>query len=292
VRGGKVADEGVSVTLVPTDPPIVEAVKARLIRHVDRRKFGRVRWIRKVREVREYGGSVRAHARYVLTDPELDNYSYDLGNDDEVGTWLEEVFEVPDGRAALAEARCDTALRARVDAACARRRWSIKQRPGLGRRLGWYAIVRQLKPRRVVETGTHDGLGSLVLLAALARNAEEGHDGRLVSLDIDPHTGWMVGPDPRFERVIGPTRETLPAVLEEPADLFLHDSDHRYDSEYFELDSAARAGVPVLLSDHSQESTALADVCREHGGHYSFIREVPRDHFYPGAGIGAGLFEE
>lgn len=275
---------------MPTDPPIVEAVKARLIKHVDRRKFGRVRWIRKAREVREYDGSIREHLSYVLTDPELDNYTYDLANDDEMGAWLEEVVRVPDGRAALAEAREDAALRAKVDAACAQRRWSIKQRPGLGRRLGWYAIVRHLKPKRVIETGTHDGLGSLVLLAALERNAAEGHDGRLVSLDIDPHTGWMVGVDPRFERVIGPSRETLPRVLEEPADLLLHDSDHRYEYEHFELDSAARAGVPVLLSDHSQESTALADVCREHGGRYSFVREVPRDHFYPGAGIGIWLF--
>ena len=274
---------------MPTDPPIVEAFKAQLIKRVDRRKFGRVRWIRKAREVREYDGSIREHLRYVLTDPELDNYSYDLANDDEMGAWLEDVFGVADGPAAIREARGDAALRQRVDAACARRRWSIKQHPGLGRRLGWYAVVRQLKPRRVIETGTHDGLGSLVLLAALERNAAEGADGRLVSLDLDPHTGWMVGSDPRFERVIGSTRETLPQALAEPADLFLHDSDHRYEHEYFELDAAARAGVPVLLSDHSQESTALADVCREHGGRYSFVPEVPRDHFYPGAGIGAGL---
>jgi len=275
---------------MPTDPPIVDAVKRRLIQHVDRRKFGRVRWIRKSREVHEYGASVRDHLRYVLTDPELDNYSYDLGNDAEVGAWLEQMLGVDDGAAMIAEARSDPALRARLDDASARRRWSMKQRPGLGRRLGWYAIVRALKPARVVETGTHDGIGSLVLLAALERNAAEGSDGRLVSLDIDPHTGWMVGDNPRFERVIGPTRETLPKVLAEPAGLFLHDSDHLYETEHFELAAAAAAGVPVLLSDHSQESTALADVCREHGGRYGYVREVPRDHFYPGAGIGIGIF--
>lgn len=276
---------------MPQDPAIVDAVKSALIKRVDRRKFGRVRWIRKTREVREYGAPVRRHLSYVLTDPELDNYSYELGNVGEIGSWLEQLFGVEDGAALIAEGEANNELRSRIATASAKRRWSMKQRPGLGRRLGWYAIVRHVKPRRVIETGTHDGLGSLVLLAALERNAAEGADGSLVSLDLDPHTGWMVGSDPRFERVIGPTRETLTDVLAEPADLFLHDSDHRYGNERFELEAAAAAGVPVLLSDHSQESTALADVCRERGARYGFVREVPKDHFYPGAGIGAGIFD-
>lgn len=274
---------------MPKDPPVVDAIKTVLIRHVDRRKFGRVRWIRKAREVHEYGAPLRPHLRYILTDPETDNFTYDLANDDELATWLDDLFGTG-GSAALAECRANEELHARIRKACSTRRWSMKQQPGLGRRMGWYAIVRMTKPKRVIETGTHDGLGSLVLLAALERNAQEGHEGRLISLDVDAHSGWMVGEDERFEQVIGSTRETLPEVLSEPADLLLHDSDHRYEHEYFELDSAAAAGVPVLLSDHSQESTALDDVCRKHGGRYSFWAERPRDHFYPGAGIGAGLF--
>ncbi len=115
---------------MPQDPPIVDAFKSALIKHVDRRRFGPVRWIRKVREVREYGAPVRENLRYVLTDPELDNYSYDLANDAKVGEWLEQVFGIADGRAAIAEARGDARLRARIDAACAKRRWTMSSGPG------------------------------------------------------------------------------------------------------------------------------------------------------------------
>src|SRR6185503_19685891 len=42
-----------------------------------------------------------------------------------------------------------------------------------GRRLGWYAIMRALKPRLCVETGTDKGLGTCVMAAAIMRNARE-----------------------------------------------------------------------------------------------------------------------
>jgi hypothetical protein len=43
-----------------------------------------------------------------------------------------------------------------------------------GRRVGWYALARALKPSVVVETGVEKGLEALVLCAALLRNAQEG----------------------------------------------------------------------------------------------------------------------
>ena len=52
-----------------------------------------------------------------------------------------------------------------------------------GRRIGWYAFTRALKPKTVIETGVDKGLGSCVLTAALKRNKEEGHEGALVPLD-------------------------------------------------------------------------------------------------------------
>ncbi|WNZ47625.1 hypothetical protein Q2T42_07245 [Leptolyngbya boryana CZ1] len=46
-----------------------------------------------------------------------------------------------------------------------------------GRRLGWYAIVRALKPKVVIETGVDKGLGACILAAALKRNKAEGNEG-------------------------------------------------------------------------------------------------------------------
>ena len=57
---------------------------------------------------------------------------------------------------------------------------------GYGRRLGWYALVRALKPRTVVETGVDKGLGSCVLAAALLRNRSEGYPGFYLVLTSIP----------------------------------------------------------------------------------------------------------
>ncbi len=40
------------------------------------------------------------------------------------------------------------------------------------------------------------GLGSVVLAAALLRNAAEGHPGRLTSLDINPEAGYLARATP------------------------------------------------------------------------------------------------
>ena len=108
------------------DSHIADGLKSEILKRVDRRSFGRVRWIRKARVVRASGANIIDHMRYVLTDPEVDNFSYDLANDPEVGAWLEDEFGAEDGRGSLAEARADQDLWARIDSACAQRPWSMK----------------------------------------------------------------------------------------------------------------------------------------------------------------------
>lgn len=61
-----------------------------------------------------------------------------------------------------------------------------------GRRLGWYAVVRALKPALVIETGVDKGLGSVLLCAALLRNRAEGHEGRYIGTDINPEAGYLL----------------------------------------------------------------------------------------------------
>ena len=46
-----------------------------------------------------------------------------------------------------------------------------------GRRLGWYCAARVLRPKHIVETGIHDGLGAVALLMALRRNGQKGSPG-------------------------------------------------------------------------------------------------------------------
>lgn len=260
---------------------------------LDPRRLGRLRWLKKVKVLHQEGGSVREHFEYLLLDPEIDNFTYELANEDELVLWIAEQFGVARERVAelVIEARSNSSMYDRLRQATSRR-LSMKTEPPLGRRLGWYVIVRLLQPTRVVETGIHDGLGSLVLLSALERNAQEGKEGSLVSFDIDATAGWIVGRHPRWSRRIESTRTGLATALEEaPVQMFLHDSLHTYEHERFELECAA-GQLPaggLLVSDNSHGTSALHDVCVAHGFRYSYFAERPRAHFYRGAGIGLGV---
>lgn len=236
---------------------------------------------------------LRPYLRYLAIGAEIDNFTYELANEDDLVAFLVRVFDVGEQRAMdlLEEAKRDELLAGRL-AAATRRRWWTKTSPPFGRRLGWYAIVRLVKPELVVETGIHDGLGSLILVRALERNAEEGVHGRLVGFDIYPRAGWIVGEHPLYRRVLEPTQTALARELDsEPAlGVFIHDTLHTYEHERFELETAADRLVPggVLISDNAHASTALKDVCEARGLRYEFFDERPLDHFSPGAGIGAG----
>jgi predicted O-methyltransferase YrrM len=116
-----------------------------------------------------------------------------------------------------------------------------------------YLAVRALRPSLVVETGPFNGASSTFLLHALEAN---GGDGRLVSFDVPDardalgvpipagrEPAWLV-PDelrPRFELVLGDTRQTLRRRLGgETLDLFFHDSLHTTRHMLFEFRVAWR----------------------------------------------------
>jgi hypothetical protein len=259
---------------------------------LDPRYVRRGRWIAKAAAVRRVGAPVHEHLRYVLIDPEPANCTYELENEDELAPWVAGVAGVEQAvaAAALAEPRDDAELRARLRRATRGRWFWSKREPPFGRRVAWYALARLLAPQLVIETGVHDGLGSLLLLRALERNRGEG---RLVAFDINPAAGWIPGPHPRYELRIEPAVEGLTTVLagSPPVGLFIHDSLHSYDNERTELELGATrlAADGVLLTDNAHGTRALGDVCASHGLRYSEFFERPRGHFHPGSGIGAGV---
>jgi hypothetical protein len=257
-------------------------------------------WLAKFRTVRAYGVG-RKHpllaARYVVLDPELDNFTYELGNEDELISFVSESL----GRSSaeiggyLQEISTDRelaeALRRRL-----RRRFDHKRKPLFGRRLGWYAIARALMPSVIVETGIHDGLGSALLLRAAARNAENGGPGRVISVDVNARAGWLVPDELRghWTPIVGSSFDVLEDALAGlEVGMIIHDSDHTYDCERFEFSAAVAHAAPTiaLVSDNAHATSALRDVCASLGIEYRFFAERPVGHFYPGAGIGFGLLE-
>jgi hypothetical protein len=275
---------------------VIEGLRSFRRRH--RSKLNRLRWIRKRGLLREYGVPLRSDLRrnlaYLLWDPEIDNFTYDLGNVDEVVGFLAESLGASRAEVdrCVREPLADKELHAMLRARTRPRRLSTKRLPGFGRRLGWYAIARLRRPSLIVETGIHDGLGSALLLRALDRNARDGlAEGSLISFDPRPETGWMV-PDElrhRWEPHFVTSQQGMEEALEgSRVDFFIHDSDHTYEVERFEFETALRNRAPdcVLLSDNSHGTSALEEMSAEIGSPYAFFPEKPRHHWYPGAGIG------
>jgi hypothetical protein len=263
------------------------------------RRFGRFRFVEKSRIVRSYGVSFRQQpllvARYVLFDPEVGDFSYELDNEHELIDFLVDALGSSRTMIAgyLAEIRTDEKLRHAVDK---RARWRIdmKRRIHFGQRVGWYAVARALKPRLVVETGIKHGLGSLVLLSALERNAREGSPGQLISFDTDPFSGWIVAEglrknwQPVFASTFDLLDETL-AGLE--VDLFICDTPPSYEIESFEMRTAMRHASKdiTLIAGNGDRTTALPELAAEMNGEYHHFVERPRRHIYPGAGLGLAV---
>lgn len=159
----------------------------------------------------------------------------------------------------------------------------------LGRRVGWYAFVRALKPKIIVETGVDKGLGSCVLTAALKKNKQEGYEGWYYGTDINPKAGYLLSGDyANYGSILyGDSIESLKkfnAII----DLFINDSDHSpsYEAEEYEVVANKLSEQAVILGDNSHGTDKLLEFSLEADRHFVFFQEKPKEHWYPGAGIG------
>jgi predicted O-methyltransferase YrrM len=162
-------------------------------------------------------------------------------------------------------------------------------RVDFGRRLGWYAFARVLKPKIIVETGVDKGIGSVLLCSALLKNKEDGFDGFFFGTDINPEAGYLLnGIYSEVGKILyGDSIKTL-SQLNEKIDLFINDSDHSADYEYREYVTIKDkiAENAVILGDNSHVTDKLAIFSNETKRQFLFFREEPSGHWYPGAGIG------
>ena len=233
--------------------------------------------------------------RWWLSSSETSNFTYDLTpiNKQHLAAAVAEAtavsFDVIAGY--IRELDGDEALRAHIRAAVRPRR---DQRPvdhavHYGRRLGWYAIARAVKPSVIVETGVDKGMGSCVLTSALARNAAEGHDGRYYGLDINPKAGYLLtGELSRFGEILyGDSIETL-RKFDRPIDLFINDSDHSADYEMREYETVQSGLSPgaIILGDNAHYTDRLLTFASATNRRFLYFQERPAAHWYPGAGIG------
>ncbi len=243
------------------------------------------------------GRTTQAALEWLLYSNENTNWTYDLSprNLAHLANMISVTTAQPvdDIAAYIAEPDQDATLKAHISETVnkqpAARTGLIDTHPRWCRRLGWYAVVRALKPKLVIETGVDKGLGSVLLCAALARNAEEGHEGRYLGTDINPRAGYLLGgPYARFGEIrYGDSIETL-ETLTDPVDVLINDSDHSADYEYREYQTLAPlfSDRSVILGDNAHSTDMLMRFASETGRKFLFFRELPQGHWYPGAGVG------
>ena len=104
-----------------------------------------------------------------------------------------------------------------------------------------------------METGTHLGLGSCIIAAALLRN---GH-GRLTTIDVDADAGYLIT-EPWasvIDRRIGSSVDELASLRD--VGMFLHDSLHTYEYETSELAAVEPNLRPTPSSSPTTPTTHL-----------------------------------
>lgn len=240
------------------------------------------------------GGPARAFWRWLWSSRETTNFTYDLEerNRRHLAALLAEVLATGYEQvwAWLEELERDEALRRHVRETTLRSGHANADPDArFGRRIGWYAVARALKPRVIVETGVDKGLGACVLASALLRNAREGHPGRYYGTDLAADAGWLLAGDyASVGQVLrGDSLESL-RRLEAPVDLFINDSDHSaaYEAAEYEAIAPKLSAHAILLGDNAHVTDALLEFSRRSGRRFVYFQERPLRHWYPGAGIG------
>jgi hypothetical protein len=169
--------------------------------------------------------------------------------------------------------------------------WQTKAFPSLWAfrsfRILLHALIRDIKPKHVIETGVLHGMTSGFILEAIALNgagaltsidlpslAETGpanRDGYNDSLPVGKQPGWIVPPrlHKHWDLKFGSSRTVLPEVCAsvESIDVFIHDSEHSYSTMWFELITAwdAMHQGGILICDNIEANTSFFDFCRRVG---------------------------
>jgi len=160
------------------------------------------------------------------------------------------------------------------------------------RRIGWYAIARATQPKVIVETGVHNGVGACVLTRALMKNSEQGISGEYFGTDIDESAGQLLtSPLSDYGKILyGDSIKSL-EKLNYTIDLFINDSDHSASYEYQEYETVNKMlnSNGIILGDNCHVTDRLSKFSLKTNRKFIFIPEKPKNHWYPGGGIGVSF---
>lgn len=233
--------------------------------------------------------------RWAFVSHETDNFTYDLTdlNKRYLATYIGKITHTPYEKVLvyIREIEHDRKLfhhiRRVIDSSASR--YHIDSDMHVGRRIGWYVLVRICRPEAVVETGVEKGLGACVITAALIRNAKEGYMGTYYGTETDRTAGNLfLPPYSKFGKILfGDSIKTL-RRFDKKIDIFIHDSDHNvsYEASEYRTVQKKLSRNAYVISDNAHSSDCLLKFARKTNRQFLFFQEKPKNHWYPGAGIG------
>ena len=233
--------------------------------------------------------------KWLFWSKEITNYSYDIeeNNKKYLSSLIADILNVEFDTVMtyIREIEKDTELKQHIEDVTANSSLSFlaDKEVQYGRRVGWYAFARALKPKTIIETGVEKGLGACVLAAALKRNKEEGYEGKYFGTDNDITAGYLFSGDyADYGSILyGDSIESL-TKFGSTIDLFINDSDHSEEYEADEYNTIANklSEHAIVLGDNSHVSNKLLNFSLKTNRHFIFFQEKPSEHWHPGAGIG------
>lgn len=152
-------------------------------------------------------------------------------------------------------------------------------------RLALYVLVRDIQPDVIIETGVMHGLTSSFIIQALQKNNKgtltsidypsyfnhgpSNQDGFKETLPPNKEPGWIVSDFKKkyWNLKIGKSIHELPKLLQavNKVDIFFHDSEHTYETMWFEMNIAwdALCEGGIFIIDNIDNNTAFFDFLRK-----------------------------
>ena len=231
-------------------------------------------------------------SKWVFQDSEDSNFYYDLEpkNEQYLIQLISNITGVanPQVEGYLNEIKKNENLRKRIEKSLIQSGYPQDIQVRFGRRVGWYALIRILKPRVIVETGIDHGIGLSVICEALQMNRVEGFNGKYFGTDINPLAGKLTSPEYfDFSTILYGDSITSLSKLNETIDFFINDSDHsgNYEMNEYEVIFEKLSKNAVILGDNSHVTDKLSIFSKERNRRFYFFKEEKKPLSIENSGV-------
>ena len=231
---------------------------------------------------------------WLFTSREFTNFTYDLTslNKNHLISFVSNITgsSVDEIEKYISEVEEDLALSDHVEAVTMQSsyRYVADTKAKYARKLGWYAVVRAIKPKVVVEAGTDKGLSACLISKALQKNDEDGFSGFLYTVDKNPEAGYLF--TSTYQQFGTMLTGDIISILEnfpDQIDLFIHDTIPALEKAVLSAVNFKLSKHAFLLSNWSHATNDLMEFAKSQNKSFLFFCEQPDNHWYPGGGIGA-----